>query len=214
MTKANRPNGRRKPPTAAQEPATQETTPTWSRAITCRDLAADLRAARYRALRNDEKQTSVPLLIDTIEMLVEMLEAEHKKNAAAVAERFGRPRPVSRLRRRPSAVEPGDLVLCGSYGISMPGDWFPARVLWTDGTEMLTEHQPPSGGRQRNVWGMENALAVGTSAQLVEFRERARKHVDWLWRKVDQTTGQLGEARRAVYDALEKMGAAKGGIGR
>lgn len=115
---------------------------------------------------------------------------------------------------KPLALKPGDLVMCGSYGISMPGDFFLARVLWTDGAEMLTEHEPPGGGRQRNVWSVENALAVGTISELRAFKEGARRKVAKLRAKVDAAELRLGDARRAVYDALEKMGAAKGGVGR
>lgn len=97
-------------------------------------------------------------------------------------------------RRKVPAVKPGDLVMCGSYGISMPGDFFLARALWTD--------------------GVENALAVGTIKELGEFRERAHQRVAKLRREVDAAERKLGDARRAVYDALEAIGAAKDGLGR
>jgi hypothetical protein len=116
------------------------------------------------------------------------------------------PAPAGHLRKPPS-VKPGDLILCGMYGVSMPADWLFARVLWTDGVEMLTEHRPPSGGLQRNVWAIENTLAVGTQSELIAFRERARKQVIALRAKVDAAEQALLDARRAVYDALESMGA-------
>jgi hypothetical protein len=178
---------------------------TWAHAIACRDLAADL-ASR------PEGQVSVPLFNHSVALLVQLLEAEHRKTEEALLSRFER-KSAARLRCN-RAVKPGDLVLCGTWGVSMPGDWFIAHVLWTDGVEMLTEHAPPSGGRQRNVWGVENAIHVGTLAQLGAFREQARRHVAVLRRKVDDAEQRLGDARRAVYDFLEALGAAKGGVGR
>lgn len=98
-------------------------------------------------------------------------------------------------RQKIPAIKSGDLVMCGSHGISMPSDFFVARVLWTDGV-------------------VENALKVATIDELFEFKRTARKRVEKLCRKVQDAERKLGDARRAVWAALEQMGASKSGGGR
>ncbi len=100
----------------------------------------------------------------------------------------------------------GDWVLIGAPGISMPGDWFHAQVIWFDDEEVLTAHTPPSGmGTQRNLSSRSQIRMAGDYVALTEFQERCRKEVADLRAKVNEAERALGAARDAVWKRLDEI---------
>jgi hypothetical protein len=114
-------------------------------------------------------------------------------------------------RRKRLSILPGDRVLIGTPGISMPGDWFAAYVLWADDSEALIEHAPPCRTPPivRQVVTFCQIRAIGRPADLVEFKERARAAVKEQQDKVRECESALTHARDAVWAKLDEIAAAK-----
>lgn len=101
----------------------------------------------------------------------------------------------------------GDYVLIGTPGVTMPSDWFMARVLWAHGAEMLTEHTPPCGNPPicRQVLPIDMVRAIGGLAELNAFKEQARVAVAEARKAVDTATQALEDAREAVWAKLDEI---------
>lgn len=99
----------------------------------------------------------------------------------------------------------GEYVLIGSSGVTLPGDWFVAKVLWADGEEILTEHEAPSHGRCRQVLTIAHVRAIGSISELGQFKETSRVAVADLSRRVREAESALGDARKAVWDKLDDL---------
>ena len=114
-------------------------------------------------------------------------------------------------RRRPTRpslqLKPGDLVLVGSRGC-MPWQWWMATVLWAQGGDVLTEHSPPSGGRQRQILAIEDLRAVGAHAALAAFKENCAREVKALSDRVGELEVEMGRARDAVWAKVDDIRAA------
>ncbi len=115
----------------------------------------------------------------------------------------------ARKRSKKQNLAVGSLVLIGRPGISMPGDWWLAKVLWTDGTEILTEHQPPGGIPERylQVLEIEYVRAVGTISELVAFKRRCAEAVKKKQARVRRCEDTLADARKAMWHELDKIAA-------
>jgi hypothetical protein len=110
-------------------------------------------------------------------------------------------------RRSASRVAVGNTILFGMPGVSMPSDWCLARVLWTDDKEMMTRHQPHMGADTvHQVSFVTWALRVGSPEELLAYKARCAGSVRRLRAKVDASEQRLGEARKAVWAAIDKMG--------
>jgi hypothetical protein len=111
-------------------------------------------------------------------------------------------------KRKPATgivVAAGDLVLLGGYA-SMPGDWHLARIVWTDGENILVEHHGLAGNdRQLDVQHIGRVRAVGTIPELRDYKDRCRKETETLWREVREAENALGRARDAVWARLDEM---------
>jgi hypothetical protein len=118
---------------------------------------------------------------------------------------------MARASRKKSAiVRPvaGDLILAGHPGTTMPDDWFLAKVLWTDGDDVLTEHAPPGGDRYRQVLHVAHVRAIGSIPELAEFQHKAREAVAEMTSQVKVAEAELGRARAAVWAKLDQIDAA------
>jgi hypothetical protein len=105
-----------------------------------------------------------------------------------------------------------DYVLIGTLGITLPCDWFLAKVLWTDGADVLTEHRmPASHDVCRQVLSIDQVRSVGSIADVMAFQESCRKSVADFSNKVHDAERALGEARRAVYREIERIGSTDSG---
>ncbi|SMF82928.1 hypothetical protein SAMN06265365_14820 [Tistlia consotensis] len=106
------------------------------------------------------------------------------------------------MAKRKKAAQPtvkaGDTVLIGCPRFSLPSEWWLARVLWIDGEDLVTEHQPPSGGVQRNLTTVDQVIAVGSVEQLGHYRRRA----DAL---MSDMTGAIREAQQRIHEARRAM---------
>lgn len=106
------------------------------------------------------------------------------------------------------SLQPGERVLVGAPGVSMPGHWFVATVLWTDGAEVLTEHGDTTGTvLYRQVLRIEDVRAVGDYVQLMTFQDRCRDEVKDLRGHVNECEAALGAARDAVWKKLDEIAA-------
>lgn len=98
----------------------------------------------------------------------------------------------------------GDYVLIGTFGVTLPSDWFIAKVLWADRNDVLTEHaMPASRNICRQVLSIEQVRRVGPIGELMEYRESRRKAVAELAEKVREAERALHLARTAVYSGIE-----------
>ena len=120
--------------------------------------------------------------------------------------------PTPRTRKRKTIrPTPGDYILVGAPGTTMPVDWFFAKVLWADGDDVVTEHDPPSGGKYRQILHISHVRAIGSLAELVQFKESRRVTVHRLAMRVHKAECALGAARNAVWVKLDEI-AAKVGV--
>jgi hypothetical protein len=110
--------------------------------------------------------------------------------------------PRKRKAIRPA---PGDFILVGIPGVVMPNDWFLAKVLWIDGDDLVTEHTPPSGNGYRQILHVDRVRAIGSIAELVQFKERNRIAVHKLAMRVHKAESDLQAARDAVYARLDAI---------
>ncbi|RXF75053.1 hypothetical protein [Hansschlegelia zhihuaiae] len=118
-------------------------------------------------------------------------------------------RKRSRKAKPAVALMPGDLVLIGTFGVSLPGDWFLAKVEWTDGVDVLVEQYGLSGAdRFHHLHSVEAVRAVGDHDFLREAKERARVEVKELQEEVSRAESALGAARAAVWRRLDEIGVA------
>lgn len=118
-------------------------------------------------------------------------------------------RARAKASRKPVALQPGDLVLIGSPGITMPGDWFFAKVRWTEGADVLVEQYGLGGtGRFHQLHSIADVRAVGDVAFLNDFEKRCREEVRSLSEQVSACERALGAARDAVWSKLDEIGAA------
>jgi len=119
---------------------------------------------------------------------------------------------MARKRRRKTIrPAPGDYILVGAPGNTMPVDWFFAKVLWADGDDVVTEHEPPSGTKYRQILHISHVRAIGSLADLVQFKESSRVTVHRLAMRVHKAEGALQAARNAVWAELDEI-AAKVGV--
>lgn len=124
---------------------------------------------------------------------------------------------MSKARNPNKALQlvPGDTVLIGAPGVSMPGHWWHATVIYVAGDEIATEHSPPgNAGLQRQFMPITHVRAVGSYAFLHDFQETARKAVEDLSKGVADAAQALGRARDAVWAKLDEIAAAEPGVGR
>lgn len=106
-------------------------------------------------------------------------------------------------------VEAGTLVLLGKPGISMPSDWFMAKVLWADHEQILTEHaMPASGDPYRQVFHVSHIRGHGNVVQLNEYRRRCQRAAGDRVKRVRDLESALGVARRNVWAKLDEIAAA------
>lgn len=98
---------------------------------------------------------------------------------------------------------PGDWVLIGLAGITMPGDWLLARVLWADGSHVCTSREV-GGYPQRDVFELGLVLAFGDCAGLRALQEDCRKRVQDERDRVHELDRQLTAARGAVWRKLDE----------
>jgi hypothetical protein len=115
----------------------------------------------------------------------------------------------SKTSKRPpkgATVKPGDAVLLGGTSASYPGDWFFARVLWSDGIDALVERGDLTGTqRWREVVSVAEVRAVGTVPELLAVKEAARKAVHALRGRVDIAERRLGNARDDLWAKLDRL---------
>jgi hypothetical protein len=116
------------------------------------------------------------------------------------------PTPRTRKRKTIRPV-PGDCILAGAPGTTMPSDWFFAKVLWADGDDVVTEHDPPSGTKYRQILHISHVRAIGSLAELVQFKESRRVAVHRLAMRVHKAECALGAARNAVWVELDAIAA-------
>lgn len=116
------------------------------------------------------------------------------------------PRTAKKSKATPPDVKVGDHALIAGSRASMPGNWFMARVLWTDGAEVLIEHTPAGGTRYAQVLDITAVRAVGALHALVELQGKHRLAVRALVDKVHEAESALGAARDAVWAACDKLG--------
>lgn len=112
-----------------------------------------------------------------------------------------------RQKRTTLRVKPGDCVLIGRPGITMPSDWFGAIVMWVGGPDILTEHTPAGGQCYRQVLDISHVRAVGSWEELRAYQRRCQELVDAEQKKVWETESALGRARDAVWAKLDEIAA-------
>lgn len=99
----------------------------------------------------------------------------------------------------------GDWVLLGKPSVTLPSDWFIAKVLWFDASDVVTEHRPPSGGEPyRQVFGRSYVVASGAYLNLAHRQDEARKAVAELQAAVRDAEAALSRAREAVWERLDQ----------
>ena len=108
--------------------------------------------------------------------------------------------------RKRTLVTVGDRVLVGTPGISLPGDWYFATVLWVQGNEFLIEFDH-GGQTYREVHDVGYVRAKGDFAALREFQENSRAAVKVLSDRVHQLESELAMARQAVWTELDRLAA-------
>lgn len=101
----------------------------------------------------------------------------------------------------------GAHVLIGMRGITMPGDWWPATVLWTDGEEVLVRQGGIAGQNPHNqLHPVSYVRAIGDHGFLREFQERARAETTPLVQAVRDAERGVSTARAAVWTRLDEIG--------
>ena len=108
-------------------------------------------------------------------------------------------------------VKVGDLVLIGHPRVTMPTDWFLAKVLWACTEDVAVEHTDLSGSElYRQVLTTDHVRAIGTISDLQDFKERCRTVVAKRQKRVRECERTLGRAREAVWEQIDEL--AKEGI--
>ena len=106
----------------------------------------------------------------------------------------------------------GARVLTGLPGISDPGDWRHATVLWTDGAEVLLRKADFGGKDWNDLVPITNIRAIGDRAFLEEFRVAAAREIAGLRGALKAAKDAVEEARAAMWARLDEIGATRLGI--
>jgi len=105
-----------------------------------------------------------------------------------------------------SRVTAGCYVLCGPTDRFHGVDWYLAKVLLVAGDEIVTEHNPPSGGYVcRQIESTDRVIAIGSISHLSAFKERARKLMEGESKKIRDAESALGRARSEAAQLLAEL---------
>lgn len=114
---------------------------------------------------------------------------------------------MSRAKRSATpTLKPGDTVLLGSPGITLPSDWWLARVLLVCDDEIATEHQVASGaGPQRQFLHVGWVRAIGSIDELIMIKDAVRRLTAPLCQHVRHCEAALAGARAAAAASIQDI---------
>lgn len=103
---------------------------------------------------------------------------------------------------------PGNRVLIGRRGITVPEDWYIATVLWACSDECLVERGGRCGaGPTRDLVNMQDVRAVAESiSDLLDFQHEARRLVADRRKLVEARENAAAVARSLLWKKLDEIG--------